>query len=477
MEDVNPKIGVEIHQQLDTSKLFCSCPSKLRDDNPDVIAKRRLYAVAGESGKIDIAAAYEERKKREYVYEAYSDTNCLVELDEEPPYPINEEALKIAIQISLLLNAKIMPVAQVMRKTVVDGSNTSGFQRTMLLAKNGFLEIDGRRIGIQSICLEEDAARRTAETKESVTWRLDRLGIPLVEIATAPDINNSEDAKKVSLKIGEILRACKVKRGIGTIRQDVNVSINNGNRVEIKGVQEPSLIKKTVDTEIQRQHDLEIGNVKWNPEVRNALPDGNTKFLRPMPGEARMYPETDLPLIKIPESMIEELRNNLPRLKIDVVSELTDKGVNMEYAKMLVDEKKIDEFNELEKTGVDANIIAKLLVLYPKEVSSHEKIGLIEIEERLKPHKANILIALRDGKITESSIKEVIIEIDEGIPFSDILEKRKPADNSEIEKEVEKLVAEKPGLSSGAYMGLLMAKFKGKADGKELMEMLKKHAK
>jgi Glu-tRNA(Gln) amidotransferase subunit E-like FAD-binding protein len=471
------KIGVEIHQQLDTSKLFCSCPSKLRDDAPDTTAKRRLYAVAGEEGKIDIAAAYEESKKKEYIYEAYSDTNCLVELDEEPPYPINEEALKIAIQVALLLNAKILPVSQVMRKTVVDGSNTSGFQRTMLLAKNGFLEIDGKKIGIQSICLEEDAARRTAETKDSVTWRLDRLGIPLIEIATAPDITSGDEAKEVSLEIGDILRACKVKHGIGTIRQDVNVSVNNGPRVEVKGVQEPALIKKTVETEVQRQLKLEEDKIKWQPEVRNALPDGNTKFLRPMPGEARMYPETDLPLIKISNEMIEGIKSNLPKLRTDLISELSKKGINEEYAGLLVKENRLEEFNELSKTEVDPNIIAKLLVLYPKEVSSHENVPLEEVEERLKPYRLKILMALRDAQISESSIKEAIIDIDDGIPFEDILNKNKPADKSKIEKEIKKILLEKPDLNTGAYMGLLMQKFKGKIDGKELMEMLKKYVK
>jgi Glu-tRNA(Gln) amidotransferase subunit E-like FAD-binding protein len=477
MPDIKLKIGVEIHQQLDTHKLFCKCASELRSDEPDVKVKRRLYAVAGEEGKIDIAAAYEESKKREYIYEAYSDSNCLVELDEEPPHKINQEALKIAIQISLLLNAKILPVSQVMRKTVVDGSNTSGFQRTMLLAKNGFLEIGNKKIGIQSICLEEDAARRTAETKESVTFRLDRLGIPLIEIATAPEISSGEEAKEVALKIGEILRACKVKHGIGTIRQDVNLSINNGNRVEIKGVQEPSLIKKTVEAETKRQLELEKKKKKWLPEVRNALPDGNTKFLRPLPGASRMYPETDLPLIKISEEMIEKIAKDLPRLKTDIVSELAEEGVSEEYAKIIVDEKKMDEFDELMETNIDANIIAKLLVLYPKEVSSHENISLKEVEEKSRPYNRLILEAMHEKKITESSIKDIIAELAKGSAFEEILRKSKTAGKSDIEGEIKKIMKEKPGLSAGAYMGLLMQKFKGKVNGKELMEMLKKKLK
>jgi len=477
MNDLGLKVGVEIHQQIDTNKLFCNCPSELRSDEPDIKVKRRLYAVAGEEGKIDIAAAYEESKKREYVYEAYSDSNCLVELDEAPPNEINQEALKIAIQISLLLNAEVLPVTQVMRKTVVDGSNTSGFQRTLLLARNGFVEINGKKIGIQAVCLEEDAARRTSETKESVNFRLDRLGIPLVEIATTPDIKSAEEAKEVALKIGEILRACKVKHGIGTIRQDVNLSIKNGARVEIKGVQEPALIRKTVETEIQRQLQLEKEKRKLTPEVRNALPDGNTKFLRPLPGEARMYPETDLPLIRISNKMIEEIRSNLPKLKSELVSELTKEGLSMEYAKILIDEGKMNEFNKLKEAEVDLNTIAKLLVLYPKEVSSHENIPLKKIEEKLNNYREKILIALRDEKISESSIKSIIIELTKDVPFDELIKKNKPADNKNIESEIKAIIKEKPGLSVGGYMGLLMQKFKGKADGKALMEILKKHVK
>jgi len=299
----------------------------------------------------------------------------------------------------------------------------------------------------------------------------------LIEIATTPDIRSAEEAKEVALKIGEILRACKVKHGIGTIRQDVNLSIKNGARVEIKGVQEPALIRKTVETEIQRQLQLEKEKRKLAPEVRNALPDGNTKFLRPLPGEARMYPETDLPLIKISSKMIEEIKSNLPKLKSELVSELIRKGLSMEYARILIDENKIDEFNKLKEAEVDQNIIAKLLVLYPKEVSSHENIPLQKIEEKLKNYREKILTALRDEKISESSIKNVIIDLAKDERFEDIIKKNKPADNKNIESEIKTLIKEKPGLSIGGYMGLLMQKFKGKVDGKELMEILKKYVK
>ena len=178
-EKLGFKSGLEIHQQLDTKKLFCNCLSVLRQDAPDFTVKRKLHVVAGESGEIDVAAKHEAEKEKEFIYEGY-DTTCLVELDEMPPYEINSDALKIALQIAIMLNARIFPLTQIMRKTVIDGSNTSGFQRTILIAHDGWIVTKSGRVGIQSICLEEDAARIIERKEGQSIFRLDRLGIPLV---------------------------------------------------------------------------------------------------------------------------------------------------------------------------------------------------------------------------------------------------------------------------------------------------------
>ena len=146
------KSGLEIHQQLDSSKLFCNCPSLLRKDEPDFIVKRKLHAVAGESGKIDVAALHQKSLNKEFEYQGY-DSTCLVELDEEPPHEINQDALQTAVHIALLLNCKIIPITQIMRKTVIDGSNTSGFQRTVLIAKEGYLETEYGKVGIDAVLL------------------------------------------------------------------------------------------------------------------------------------------------------------------------------------------------------------------------------------------------------------------------------------------------------------------------------------
>jgi len=251
------KVGLEVHQQLDTNKLFCRCPSILREDEPDKIVKRKLRAVAGEMGEVDIAAREEELKKKNFLYEAYSDTTCLVELDEEPPHPVNEEALRIAIQIAKLLNMKIFDEFVVMRKVVVDGSNVSGFQRTMLIGIDGWVDCSFGRVRIPLLALEEEAARKIREDDNEVVFRLDRLGIPLVEIRTEPDMHSPSEAKECAERIGLLLRMTgKVKRGIGTIRQDVNISIRGGARVEIKGVQDLRHLPKIIENEALRQLNL-----------------------------------------------------------------------------------------------------------------------------------------------------------------------------------------------------------------------------
>src|SRR3989338_7972898 len=239
-QKVGLKSGLEIHQQLDTGKLFCHCPGYLRSEKPDFEIKRKLHAVAGETGEVDIAVEHESALDREFVYQGYNDSTCLVEIDECPPYEINEMALDEIIKIALLMNCEIYPCAQIMRKTVIDGSNTSGFQRTVLVGHDGFIETSFGKVGVTTIALEEDAARIIEKDAKKAVYRLDRLGIPLVEIRTDPDMKTPEQIKETALKIGEILRACKVKRGIGTIRQDVNISIKGHERVEIKGFQYPN---------------------------------------------------------------------------------------------------------------------------------------------------------------------------------------------------------------------------------------------
>jgi len=251
------KCGLEIHQQLDTKKLYCECASVIQDKSPHYTLMRRIRAVVGETGEIDVAAAQEAMKGKKFIYEAYDDNCCLIELDEEPPRGLRKEALTIAIQVGKLFKAKFVDEVQVMRKTIVDGSNTSGFQRTALVGFGGKIDSSKGPISIPSIIVEEDSARLIKNESNQTTFRLDRLGIPLIEVTTGPDLVSAEHCAEVAETLGLLLRSTgKVKRGLGTIRQDVNVSIEGGERIEIKGAQDLKLMPKLIELEATRQENL-----------------------------------------------------------------------------------------------------------------------------------------------------------------------------------------------------------------------------
>jgi len=252
---VGLKVGLEIHQQLDSPrKLFCFCPPRLIDREPDIRIVRFQRPTLSETGEIDPTAVKEFKKKKRIIYEMYADL-CLYEIDEKPPELIDSYALETALLLARIFKMDIPDVLFVSRKQYLDGSVPGGFQRTVLVGLNGELTLsNGKKIRINQLCLEEDAARKIKETVSEVVFRVDRLGIPLVEITTSADLETPEEVVECALKIGAILRATKrVRRGLGTIRQDINISIRNGTRVEIKGVQYPEWFKPLIDNEIIRQ--------------------------------------------------------------------------------------------------------------------------------------------------------------------------------------------------------------------------------
>ena len=255
--------GLEVHQQLATGKLHSRQPSTLYEDGIEDIegrwprAHRRLRAARGEGGRIDIAARFEQRRNRSFVY--YQSPNAgLIEMDEAPPLEHDEDAVEVALTMAAMMSAKPVGALQAMRKTVVDGSNTSGFQRTTLIGTHGSLPTPSGPVGVDVICLEEDSARkldtRSTPDGEQVIYTLDRLGVPLVEVATAPDVQTPEHAKETALALGTLLRDTRrVRRGLGSIRQDLNVSIGAGDRVEIKGCQDLDWIPRIIRLEMARQ--------------------------------------------------------------------------------------------------------------------------------------------------------------------------------------------------------------------------------
>ena len=601
--DLGLKVGIEIHQQLDTEhKLFCRCPTELRDaDDADFEFFRYLRLKRSELGTEDRAAREEVMRSRRFVYKFY-DTTCLVEADEEPPTEINREALVIGIQIAKMLNMELVDELHVMRKIVIDGSNTTGFQRTALLAFDGYIEVDGKRIGIATLCIEEEAARKVEERSGEVVYSLDRLGIPLVEIGTMPDIDSPELAKKAARKLGMILRSTgKVKRGLGTIRQDVNISIREGARVEIKGVQDVDILDRIVEYEVIRQVNLlkirdelqkrgarvceEVFNVKHvfentkskilkkaktimavklegfaglvgmeiqpgrrlgtefadiaktfglggifhtdelpaygitreevevlrnavgaeegdaviiasgdEQRVRNALlriierakfclhgvpeetrkanDDGTTSYLRPLPGAARMYPETDVPPVAIDGG----LRNvEVPELIEDRARRYAERyGLSEDLAMIMADPRYAEIFEEFAES-IGASIAARVLHLIPSQL---KKEGY-NVENLDREDFRLTLSMIRDGKIAKEGAEEVLkILTREKIGEDEILSRLSPSQDlddfiARLVEEKRDLIAERGEHAFKPLMGLVMKEFRGKVDGRIIAEKLR----
>ncbi len=610
-EKIGLKVGLEIHQQLDTRKLFCNCPSKLVEDD-EVKFFRELRAAKSETGEVDVAAIAEEEKGRIYKYIAPKECSCLVEADEEPPHEVNKEALEIAIEISLLLNAKLIDEVYFMRKIVIDGSNTSGYQRTALIAVDG--KVKG--IGIKTICLEEEAARKVREEDGAVVYNLDRLGIPLVEIATEPEIHDPEKAKEVAEEIGMILRSTKrVKRGLGTIRQDLNISIRGGARIEIKGVQELDLIPEIVKKEAERQLFLlklrEELNSRINPynlkfevfdvtdafreckskfvrkalskgakvlgiklerlkgligkggdyrlgrelasrvkvktglkgilhsdelpgygiseeevkkareimgageedafvlviaeeelgkralrvafervleafkgvpeEVRRALPDGSTEYMRPLPGSARMYPETDIPPIKIEEEIIEKIRQSLPETFEEKVRRyVREYGIGEEEAWTILRRGHDEIFEYACSLGIPPTIAVKTLLGTLREV--RREVGdLRNVDEEVL---RDVFLELSKGTYSKEAIPQILEYIAKNgkMRAKEVAEKLGLTSISEeeareiIRKTVEEMmdtVRERGMKAMGPIMGRVMEKLRGRIDGKVVSKIVK----
>jgi len=288
------KCGLEIHQRVDTEKLFCNCYA---DPNKQVTEKftivtRQLRAAAGESGLTDIAAEFEAGGKKVFEYQCGKKTSCLVEADDEPPHKINQKALDVALQVAKTLKA--IPVAEIhtMRKTIVDGSTVSGFQRTSLVALNGELNTSNGNVGIETVILEEESSGIVEkDLSQRSVYRLDRLGIPLIEIATDATIKSPEHAREVALQLGSILRNTgKVQRGLGTIRQDLNVSIRDGTRVEIKGAQNLDTINQLIENEVVRQQKL--------IELKNELEHRNARVAEKIVDVSKAFEKSNSTLLR-----------------------------------------------------------------------------------------------------------------------------------------------------------------------------------
>ena len=250
--------GLEVHQQLLTrEKLFCRCPAGLYTEDHDGEVLRHMRPTLSELGEYDGTALMEFKTKKEIVYLLNHKNVCTYEMDDTPPFLVNQEAIDVAIELCLTMNMDIIDEVHIARKQYLDGSIPTGFQRTAIVGVNGWLPFKGRKLTVTHVSIEEDSCREVKDKGHQIIWRTDRLGMPLTETVTGPELVTPYEVKDAILLCGMVARSTgRVRTGIGASRQDVNVSVRGGERCEIKGVPRAGFAVKLVHNEGLRQHNL-----------------------------------------------------------------------------------------------------------------------------------------------------------------------------------------------------------------------------
>jgi Glu-tRNA(Gln) amidotransferase subunit E-like FAD-binding protein len=472
------KCGIEIHNRLSTkTKLFCNCKPEFSNSKMTSLIKRKLRAVAGELGQVDVAALYEYLRDRTFFYQCYPEETCIIETDEEPPRSMSKEALEVVLQVALLLKSEIPDEIHIMRKTVVDGSNTCGFQRTAIVGMNGILDTSQGKVRITNISLEEESAGIVKQEDNEITYRLDRLGIPLIEIGTAPDIKNPEHAKEVAEKLGMLIRSTgKSQRGLGVTRQDVNISISKGARVEIKGVQELDMIPSIIDNEIKRQQELIAKGEEPKEETRVANEDGTTEFTRPLPGGERLYPETDLETIVIDKKFLSKIK--IPETWEEKSKKLS-KVLPKEMINQVLRSEYLDLFEKLSKDN-DPVLVANTLISTIKDLRRRG----FETETLGEEHFNELFSSLDKKLISKEAIPNVLeiickekTSVKEAIGKSGL----KALSEEQLREIIRKIFVKYPDLVKekkiSALMGEVMKIVRGSVDGKTVSKALNEELK
>jgi glutamyl-tRNA(Gln) amidotransferase subunit E len=250
--------GLEVHQQLLTDrKLFCHCPAGRYTRTHDGTVLRHMRPTLSELGVYDGTALMEFKTRKHIVYLLNRENTCTYEMDDTPPFPVNQEAVDVAIEQCLMLGCDIVDEVHIARKQYLDGSIPTGFQRTAIVGVNGRLPFRGRALSITQVSVEEDSCREVSDRGHLIVWRTDRLGMPLIETVTGPDLRTPEEAEEAILLVGRVCRSTRhVRVGMGASRQDVNVSVRGGRRVEIKGVPRAAWARRLVHGEAWRQVNL-----------------------------------------------------------------------------------------------------------------------------------------------------------------------------------------------------------------------------
>ncbi|HUH01370.1 MAG TPA: hypothetical protein VML75_05200, partial [Kofleriaceae bacterium] len=275
--------GLEVHQQLATrGKLFCRCPAGIRTERVDAEILRHMRPTLSELGEYDGTALMEFKTRKDIVYRLERGTVCTYEIDDTPPFPIDREAVDMALQVARAMDLNLVSELHVMRKQYLDGSIPTGFQRTAMIGLGGVIPFAESELGpdrvlrIRQLSLEEDSCREISDLGHTITFRTDRLGMPLVETVTEPDLLTPHDVARGADLLARVARGTgTVRRGAGAARQDVNVSVAGGRRVEIKGVSTHRVLPRLVHIEAFRQ--LELLRIKAELErrglIREMLPD------------------------------------------------------------------------------------------------------------------------------------------------------------------------------------------------------------
>ncbi len=254
------KSGLEVHQQLDTEKkLFCNCPSGILHDSEDYNAEiiRHMRPTLSELGEYDGTALMEFKTRKEITYRINNETTCTYEIDDNPPFPINKQALEVALEISLLSKLNIVGEVHITRKQYLDGSIPAGFQRTAILGVEGEIQLKNKKVRLIQLSIEEDSCREISDIGHKRVYKTDRLGTPLIETVTYPELDTPEELMEAAQYIRFLNRSTgKVRTGMGAGREDVNVSCKGGSRVEIKGVAHNKWIPKLSHNEAFRQFSL-----------------------------------------------------------------------------------------------------------------------------------------------------------------------------------------------------------------------------
>jgi glutamyl-tRNA(Gln) amidotransferase subunit E len=265
--------GLEVHQQLLTKeKLFCHCPSGIynKDEDYDAELIRHMRPTLSELGEYDGTALMEFKTRKEIVYRINNDNACTYEIDDTPPFPLNREALEIALEISLLSKLNIVGEVHITRKQYLDGSIPTGFQRTAILGVEGSFELPHKTIRLIQLSIEEDSCREISDIGHRRVYKTDRLGMPLIETVTYPDCTNPGEVKQACDYIRFLNRSTgKVRTGMGAARQDVNVSCKGGTRVEIKGVAHTKWIPELTHNEMFRQWALLLIRDELNRRMKS----------------------------------------------------------------------------------------------------------------------------------------------------------------------------------------------------------------